>query len=181
MSHDSGKINITPIHSESNSTKDSEKEVKKVKKMNSRPGKRTHSKSKLSSLLSKKKSGEESQGNSSTGEGDMSVMMALDISLVIGENVKKINILCSENANFHELVRRAIKEYNKQFTEEKVDFRLKEEPEKFAFKPSKKNGFPKTDYPSFDSESLLKDAENKYFTLVWKETPKDFKCYFEKV
>lgn len=87
----------------------------------------------------------------------------------------------SNSTKMEIVVEKAITEFNSLFSKEKVLFRLKNEPEKFGLKPSKKTGYPKTDMPSFNPKTTLTDSNLTTFTLIWKEEPYNFNKYFEKI
>ena len=108
-------------------------------------------------------------------------MLILTINLVVGKGTKSITLLMSNSSKMELVVEKAITEFNSLFSKENVLFRLKNEPEKFGLKPSKKTGYPKTDIPSFNPKTTLTDSNLTTFTLIWKEEPYNFNKYFEKI
>lgn len=117
----------------------------------------------------------------SEGNLDSFAMLILTINLVVGKGTKSITLLMSNSSKMEIVVEKAITEFNSLFSKEKVLFRLKNEPEKFGLKPSKKTGYPKTDMPSFNPKTTLTDSNLTTFTLIWKEEPYNFNKYFEKI
>ena len=105
-------------------------------------------------------------------------MVFITINLVIGEGIKSINLLVSNQSKIENVIERAIKEFNNNFEKENVLFRLKKDICNYCLKPSKKNGFPKSDMPSFNNKSTIQEVNFNNFTVIWKENPKDFKIYF---
>lgn len=117
----------------------------------------------------------------SEGNLDSFAMLILTINLVVGKGTKSITLLMSNSSKMEIVVEKAITEFNSLFSKEKVLFRLKNEPEKFGLKPSRKTGYPKTDMPSFNPKTTLTDSNLTTFTLIWKEEPYNFNKYFEKI
>ena len=108
-------------------------------------------------------------------------MLFLTINLVIGQGVKNITLLMSNQSKIEAVIQRAIAEFNSTFEKEHVSFRLKKDVVKFGLKPSKKkNGFPKTDMPSFNPKTTIAESNLTMFTLIWREKPSDFEIYFDK-
>lgn len=109
-------------------------------------------------------------------------MLLLTINLVIGEGTKTVSILISNSSKIETLVQKSISEFNSLFENEKVNFRLKTDFTKYGLKPSKKkNGFPKTDMPSFNPKTTIAESNLTQFTLVWKEKPTDYSIYFNTI
>ena len=106
-------------------------------------------------------------------------MVFITINLVIGEGIKNINLLVSNQSKIENIIERSIKEFNNNFEKENVLFRLKKDICNYCLKPSKKNGFPKTDMPSFNNKCTIQEVNFNNFTIIWRENPKDFKIYFE--
>ena len=108
-------------------------------------------------------------------------MLFLTINLVIGQGVKNITLLMSNQSKIEAVIQRAIAEFNSTFEKEHVSFRLKKDVVKFGLKPSKKkNGFPKIDMPSFNPKTTIAESNLTMFTLIWREKPSDFEIYFDK-
>lgn len=108
-------------------------------------------------------------------------MLFLTINLVIGQGVKNITLLMSNQSKIEAVIQRAIAEFNLTFEKEHVSFRLKKDVVKFGLKPSKKkNGFPKIDMPSFNPKTTIAESNLTMFTLIWREKPSDFEIYFDK-
>ena len=108
-------------------------------------------------------------------------MLFLTINLVIGEGIKNITLLMSNQSKIDAVIQRAITEFNSTFEKERVNFRLKTDVAKFGLKPSKKkNGFPKIDMPSFNPKTSIAESNLTMFTLIWREKPSDFEVYFDR-
>ena len=108
-------------------------------------------------------------------------MLFLTINLVIGEGIKNITLLMSNQSKIEAVIQRAITEFNSTFEKERVNFRLKTDVAKFGLKPSKKkNGFPKIDMPSFNPKTTIAESNLTMFTLIWREKPSDFEVYFDR-
>ena len=161
---------------------DNDLKNKKWKKIANKSKKRTKSKisSSIEKSFGKEVETEDTQNTSNSSDNNLEnfSMVFITINLVIGEGVKSINLLVSNQSKVENVIERAINEYNHNFEEEKVLFRLKKEIPKYGLKPSKKNGFPKSDMPSFNPKSTIQEVNFNHFTLVWKENPKDFQIYF---
>mgnify|MGYP003301983494 CR=1 FL=1 len=106
-------------------------------------------------------------------------MTVITINLVIGEAIQKISLLVKNNIKMKNIVAQAVPSFNSEFTNSKALFKLKNEPENFILKASKKTGFPKLDYPSFDPDAILIETGRTSFSLVWREKPSDFNIYFD--
>ena len=155
---------------------------KKWKKIANKKNKRT--KSKISSTIEKSFGKEleiaEIQNTSTSSDNNLEnfSMVFITINLVIGEGIKNINLLVSNQSKVENIIERALNEFNNNFEKEKVLFRLKSNILNYGLKPSKKNGFPKSDMPCFNPKSTIQEVNFNNFTIVWKENPKDFKIYF---
>ncbi len=155
---------------------------KKWKKIANKKKKRTKSKISISieKSFGKDNDNEETQNTSTSSDNNLEnfSMVFITINLVIGEGIKNINLLVSNQSKIEKIIERAIKEFNNNFEKEKVLFRLKTDICNYSLKPSKKNGFPKTDMPSFNNKCTIQEVNFNNFTIIWRENPKDFKIYF---
>ena len=155
---------------------------KKWKKIANKKNKRTKSKisSSIEKSFGKEVENEDTQNTSTSSDNNLEnfSMVFITINLVIGEGIKNINLLVSNQSKVENIIERALNEFNNNFQKEKVLFRLKNEITNFGLKPSKKNGFPKSDMPSFNPKSTIGEVNFNNFTLVWKSNPKDFQIYF---
>lgn len=64
------------------------------------------------------------------------------------EELKSISIECPNFYKISDLIRQGVDLFNEQFVQEKSKYRFTQIYKNFFFKPSKKNGQPKTDVPS---------------------------------
>jgi hypothetical protein len=155
---------------------------KKWKKIANKKKKRTKSKisSSIERSFGKENDNEDTQNTSTSSDNNLEnfSMVFITINLVIGEGIKSINLLVSNQSKIENVIERAIKEFNNNFEKENVLFRLKKDICNYCLKPSKKNGFPKSDMPSFNNKSTIQEVNFNNFTIIWKENPKDFKIYF---
>ena len=156
---------------------------KKWKKIANKKNKRTKSKisSSIEKSFGKESENADTQNTSTSSDNNLEnfSMVFITINLVIGEGIKSINLLVSNQSKIENVIERAIKEFNNNFEKENVLFRLKKDICNYCLKPSKKNGFPKTDMPSFNNKSSIQEVNFNNFTIIWKENPKDFNIYFE--
>lgn len=156
---------------------------KKWKKIANKKNKRTKSKisTSIERSFGKENDNEDTQNTSTSSDNNLEnfSMVFITINLVIGEGIKNINLLVSNQSKIENIIERSIKEFNNNFEKENAFFRLKKDICNYCLKPSKKNGFPKTDMPSFNNKSSIQEVNFNNFTIIWKENPKDFKIYFE--
>lgn len=107
-------------------------------------------------------------------------MLHLTIFLVIGNVAQPISFFISNTSVLSLIIAKAINEFNTQFASDRTLFKLNGDASRYALKPSKKTGFPKTDMPFVNSSRTLADVNMTQFTLVWKENSADFRSYFIK-
>ena len=175
---------------ETTDTKQSDLKKKKwVKVSKKTKHKHKRSKSKISSALERSFNNEHDEHNTSvtscssaSSENGLEnfAMICITVNLVIiSERTSSVSLILNNSSKMSTVIEKAINQFNMKFKEEKMLFKLKTEYERYALKPSKKkNGFPKTDMPSFNANSSLHDANVNSFTLIWKEDPYNYNVYF---
>lgn len=106
-------------------------------------------------------------------------MTTVTINIVVNYNIKQLTMIQPNHTTFKKLLERVIIRFNQMFESENLNYRLITDLKKYSFKPSKKNGFPKNDYPSFDPDTHLYNTQKLRFTLVWNDNPEDFNSYLK--
>lgn len=105
-------------------------------------------------------------------------MILISISLVIHNQVQQSSLVINSLDKIESVIIQSIDHFNTIFQSENTLFRLNNDHSLYGLNQAKKSGFPKSDMPSFDINTPLKDTNQTKFSLVWKANPDNHKDYF---
>ena len=106
-------------------------------------------------------------------------LITVNISVVMLNNIKRISFDVNSNTKIAMIIDKAITAFNKEFKNDNVNIRIKDEPECFVLKPAKKNGQPKMDLPFFNEHMVVHETKRENFALCWKDDPDDYQQMFK--